>query len=37
MFLNKKHIQPLDPAFAAATIDVAGLTTEKISGHGPER
>jgi len=37
MFLNKKHIQPLNPAFAAAAIDVAGLTAEKISGHEPER
>ena len=32
LFLNKKLIQPLDPAFAVAVVDVAGPTAEKISG-----
>lgn len=31
LFLNKKLIQPLDPAFAVAAVDVAGPTVEKIS------
>jgi hypothetical protein len=35
LFLNKKLIQPLDPAFAVAAVDVAGPTAEKISGHRP--
>ncbi|MCP9463226.1 MAG: neuraminidase-like domain-containing protein [Nitrospira sp.] len=33
LFLNKKLIQPIDPAFAVAAVDVAGPTAEKISGH----
>ena len=35
LFLNKKLIQPLDPAFAVAAVDVGGPTAEKISG--PQR
>jgi len=35
LFLNKKLIQPLDPAFEIAAVDVAGPTVEKISGHRP--
>ncbi len=35
LFLNKKLIQPLDPAFAVAAVDVAGPTAEKISNHRP--
>ena len=35
LFLNKKLIQPLDPAFAVAAVDVAAPTAEKISG--PQR
>jgi hypothetical protein len=35
LFLNKKLMQPLDPAFEVAAVDVAGPTVEKISGHRP--
>ena len=35
LFLNKKLIQPLDPAFEVAAVKVAGPTVEKISGHRP--
>lgn len=35
LFLNKKLIQPLDPAFEIAAVNVAGPTAEKISGHRP--
>ena len=35
LFLNKKLIQPLDPAFEVAAVNVAGPTAEKISGHRP--
>ncbi len=35
LFLNKRLIQPLDPAFAVAAVDVAGPTAEKISGYRP--
>lgn len=31
LFLNKKLVQPLDPAFAVAAVDAAGTTAEKIS------
>ena len=31
LFLNKKLMQPIDPAFAVAAVDVAGPTVEKIS------
>ncbi len=35
VFLNKRLIQPLDPALTVAAVDVAPPTTEKISGHRP--
>ncbi|WP_437826314.1 neuraminidase-like domain-containing protein [Sorangium sp. So ce1153] len=35
LFLNKKLVQPLDPAFEVARVSVAGPTAEKISGHRP--
>ncbi|RPJ61520.1 MAG: hypothetical protein EHM23_06595, partial [Acidobacteria bacterium] len=35
LFLNKKLIQPLDPAFEIAAVKVPEPTTEKISGHRP--
>ncbi|MFN7962436.1 MAG: neuraminidase-like domain-containing protein [Thermoanaerobaculia bacterium] len=35
LFLNKKLLQPLDPAFAVAAVAVAEPTVEKISGHRP--
>jgi len=35
LFLNKKLIQPLDPAFEVAAVDVAGPTVQKISGYRP--
>ncbi|NJP10195.1 MAG: hypothetical protein HC866_12530 [Leptolyngbyaceae cyanobacterium RU_5_1] len=31
--MNKRLIQPLDPAFEVAKVDVTGPTTEKISSH----
>ncbi|HYS49661.1 MAG TPA: peptidoglycan-binding protein, partial [Xanthobacteraceae bacterium] len=33
LFLNKKHIRPLDHAFDVAAVDVPAPTAEKISGH----
>lgn len=33
LFLNKRHVQPLDPALVVAAVDVAPPTAEKISGH----
>jgi hypothetical protein len=35
LFLNKRLIQPLDPAFEVLKVDVSGSTAEKISGHHP--
>ena len=35
LFLNKRLIQPLDPALAVAAVDLPAPTTEKISGHHP--
>ncbi|KYF65237.1 hypothetical protein BE11_24800 [Sorangium cellulosum] len=35
LFLDKRLIQPLDPAFDIAAVNVAGPTAEKISGHRP--
>jgi len=35
LFLNKKLLQPLDPAFEVAAVAVAGPTEEKTSGHQP--
>lgn len=33
LFLNKRLVQPLDPAFAVTAVDVMAPTVEKISGH----
>jgi hypothetical protein len=35
LFLNKRLVRPLDPAFEVAAVDVPGPTVEKISGHRP--
>ena len=35
LFLNKRFINPLDPAFAVANVDVPEPTTETLSGHQP--
>jgi hypothetical protein len=35
LFLNKRLIQPLDPALAVAAVDVAPPTAEQLSGHRP--
>ena len=35
LFLNKKLVHPLDPAFAVTAVDVAAPTVEKISSHRP--
>jgi len=35
LFLNRKLVQPLDPAFHVAAVNVPQPTVEKISGHRP--
>jgi hypothetical protein len=35
LFLNKRLLQPLDPAFEVPKVDVSGSTAEKISRHYP--
>lgn len=35
LFLNKRLVQPLDPAFEVAKVDVSPPTAEKISDHHP--
>ncbi len=35
LFLNKRLIRPIDPAFAVAAVSVAPPATEQISGHLP--
>ena len=35
LFLNKRLIKPLDPAFEVAKVDVPGPTTEQIPTHHP--
>jgi hypothetical protein len=35
LFLNRRLIRPLDPAFEVAKVDVPGPTSEKISVHLP--
>ncbi len=35
LFLNRRLIQPLDPAFEIDAVDAPGPTTEKLWGHKP--
>jgi hypothetical protein len=35
VFLNKRLVRPLDPAFDVAAVDVPAPTVEKITGHRP--